>query len=76
MATKKKDGRESNGAPNRGLGEASYLVRGTAELFEAMRARAEAEDWSLADTWRRAATEFLARAGQSPEGVRALRSRT
>lgn len=60
-AKPKRDGRVNNGAVNRGLGEAAYLVRGPSDLFVRMAERAEREGWKLSDTWRRAAELFLAK---------------
>lgn len=60
MSTHKKDGRANNGAENRGLSEASYLVRGPKELLEAMAERAKALGIKQAEAWRTAAEEFLA----------------
>lgn len=55
------DGRKNNGAKSRGLMEATTLIRGPAELFDAMRAFAKANGHSLAWVWRQAAAEYLAK---------------
>lgn len=59
--TRKKDGRASNGAEDRGLTEDSQLVRGPAELLEAMREHARKNGQKINAVWRKAAEEFLSR---------------
>jgi hypothetical protein len=57
---KRTDKRRHNpGRPNEGKGEASTLVRGPAELMEAMERLAGELGLSIAETWRRAALAYL-----------------
>jgi hypothetical protein len=60
MASKKKsDGRKNNGAEDRGLGEAAYLVRGPAALIDAMKKEAERSGQTISTVWRKAAELYL-----------------
>ena len=53
--SKKTDGRKTNGRPNTGLTEAQVLVKGPAELLEAVEAYAVKHKISTRQAWRLAA---------------------
>lgn len=60
---KRKRSNNPAGRPSRGLTESSQLVRGSARLLGAARDAARREGITVAEWWRRAAAERLARGG-------------